>query len=108
LAEMLAMDTSLIDAKGIDARTPVGLDRRGVGETGIDALQGQERANHQAGANQQNQSHPTGGKIVGVVMSHFGTEEEGQRAIRPIRELGSVMMDTVARIPYCAVQRQLD
>jgi FAD/FMN-containing dehydrogenase len=51
---------------------------------------------------------PTGEKIVGVVMSHFGTEEEGERAIRPIRELGSVMLDTVARIPYCAVQRQLD
>jgi FAD/FMN-containing dehydrogenase len=51
---------------------------------------------------------PTGGKFVGVVMSHFGTEEEGERAIRPIRELGSVLMDTVARIPYCAVQRQLD
>jgi FAD/FMN-containing dehydrogenase len=51
---------------------------------------------------------PNGGKIAGVVMSHFGTEEEGERAIRPIRELGSVIMDTVARIPYCAVQRQLD
>ncbi len=51
---------------------------------------------------------PAGGNIVGVVMSHFGTEEEGERAIRPIRELGSVLMDTVARIPYCAVQRQLD
>ncbi len=34
---------------------------------------------------------PAGGKIVGVVMSHFGTEEEGERAIRPIRELGSVL-----------------
>jgi FAD/FMN-containing dehydrogenase len=51
---------------------------------------------------------PTGGKIVGIVVSHIGTEEEGQRAIRPIRELGSILMDTVARIPYCAVQRQLD
>lgn len=51
---------------------------------------------------------PAGGKFVGVVMSHFGTEEEGERAVRPIRELGSVMMDTVTRIPYCAVQRQLD
>lgn len=51
---------------------------------------------------------PAGGKIVGVLMSHFGTEEEGERAIRPIRELGSVLNDTVARIPYCAVQRQLD
>lgn len=51
---------------------------------------------------------PAGEKIVAVVMSHFGTAEEGERAIRPIRELGSVIVDTVARIPYCAVQRQLD
>jgi FAD/FMN-containing dehydrogenase len=51
---------------------------------------------------------PMGGKIVGIVMSHFGAEEEGERVIRSIRELGSVLMDTVARIPYCSVQRQLD
>jgi FAD/FMN-containing dehydrogenase len=51
---------------------------------------------------------PDGGSIVGVMMSHFGTEEEGQRAIRPIRELGSVLMDTVAPMPYCAMQQQLD
>jgi FAD/FMN-containing dehydrogenase len=51
---------------------------------------------------------PTGEKIVGIVMSHIGAHEEGERVIRPIRELGSVLMDTVARIPYCAVQRQLD
>jgi FAD/FMN-containing dehydrogenase len=48
------------------------------------------------------------GRIVAVVMSHIGTEEEGERAIRPIRELGSVLIDTVARVPYCAMQRQLD
>ena len=51
---------------------------------------------------------PAGENVSAIVVSHFGTEEEGERAIRPIRELGSVLMDTVARIPYCAVQRQLD
>lgn len=51
---------------------------------------------------------PDGGKIVGVVMSHTGTDEEGERAIRPFRELGSVLMDTIGRMPYCAMQRQID
>jgi FAD/FMN-containing dehydrogenase len=51
---------------------------------------------------------PDGGKIVGVVLSDIGTEEEGERAVRPLRELGSVLVDTVARMPYCAMQRQLD
>jgi FAD/FMN-containing dehydrogenase len=51
---------------------------------------------------------PDGGKIVSVMMSHLGTDEEGERAVRPIRELGSVLMDTVGRMPYCAMQRQID
>lgn len=51
---------------------------------------------------------PAGGNIVGVVMSHTGSDEEGERAIRPFRELGSVLMDTVGRMPYCSMQRQID
>ena len=51
---------------------------------------------------------PTGDKVAAVVMSHFGSDEEGQRALRPIRELGSIVMDTVARIPYSTLQQQLD
>jgi FAD/FMN-containing dehydrogenase len=51
---------------------------------------------------------PGGGYIAGIVVSHFGSDEDAQRAIRPIRELGNVVLDTVARIPYCAVQSQLD
>jgi FAD/FMN-containing dehydrogenase len=51
---------------------------------------------------------PDGGKAVAVVLSDIGTEEEGERAIRSLRELGSVLMDTVARMPYCAMQRQVD
>jgi FAD/FMN-containing dehydrogenase len=51
---------------------------------------------------------PTGDKVAAIVMSHFGSDEEGQRLLRPIRELGSIVVDTVARIPYCALQQQLD
>jgi FAD/FMN-containing dehydrogenase len=51
---------------------------------------------------------PTVGKLAAVVVSHFGSEEEGQHALRPIRELGSIVLDTVARVPYCALQQQLD
>ncbi len=51
---------------------------------------------------------PTVGKLAAVVVSHFGSEEEGQRALRPIRELGSIVLDTVARVPYCTLQQQLD
>jgi FAD/FMN-containing dehydrogenase len=51
---------------------------------------------------------PDGGKVVGVVLSDIGTQEEGERAVRSLRELGSVLMDTVARVPYCTMQRQVD
>ncbi|MBV9500517.1 MAG: hypothetical protein JO138_14190, partial [Acidobacteriaceae bacterium] len=51
---------------------------------------------------------PAGGKVVAVVISHFGSEEAGQRAIRPIRELGSILVDTIARVPYCTLRQQLD
>ena len=51
---------------------------------------------------------PDGGKVVGVVLSDIGTEGDGERAVRRLRELGSVLLDTVARMPYCAMQRQVD
>ncbi|MCW5977527.1 MAG: FAD-binding oxidoreductase [Bryobacteraceae bacterium] len=51
---------------------------------------------------------PGVGKLVAVVMSNFGSEDEGWRALRPIRELGSTVLDTVATVPYCVMQRQLD
>ena len=52
--------------------------------------------------------NPAGGKLAAVVMSHFGSEQDGRRAIAPIRELGSVVLDTVAQTPYCAMQQQLE
>ncbi len=51
---------------------------------------------------------PDGGKCVAVVLSYIGTGAEGERTARAFRELGSVIMDTVARIPYCTMQQQVD
>jgi FAD/FMN-containing dehydrogenase len=51
---------------------------------------------------------PDGGKFVGVLLCDIGTEQAGERAARSLRELGSVLVDTVARIPYCTMQQQLD
>jgi FAD/FMN-containing dehydrogenase len=51
---------------------------------------------------------PDGGMVVGVVLSYIGAEAEGERTANAFRELGSVLMDTVARVPYCAMQRQVD
>ncbi len=51
---------------------------------------------------------PYGGWVVAVVLSDIGTAGEGERAAQSLRELGSVLMDTVARVPYCAMQRQVD
>ncbi|NYF49913.1 FAD-binding oxidoreductase [Tunturiibacter gelidoferens] len=51
---------------------------------------------------------PDGGKAVAVVLSDIGTEGEGERALQSFRELGSVLVDTVARMPYCALQQQVD
>jgi FAD/FMN-containing dehydrogenase len=51
---------------------------------------------------------PSGEKLAAVVVSHFGSQEDGEKAIRPMRELGSIVLDTVARLPYCALQQQLD
>ncbi|HEY1577382.1 MAG TPA: FAD-binding oxidoreductase [Terracidiphilus sp.] len=51
---------------------------------------------------------PDGGRVVAVVLCDIGTSGEGERAVRRLREVGSVLMDTFARIPYCTMQRQFD
>ena len=51
---------------------------------------------------------PDGGKFVAALVSDFGKEGEGERAAQAFRELGSVLMDTVAPMEYCAMQRQVD
>lgn len=51
---------------------------------------------------------PGVGKLAAVVVSDFGPQEAAWQALRPIRELGSILFDTVAHVPYCVMQRQLD
>jgi FAD/FMN-containing dehydrogenase len=51
---------------------------------------------------------PDGGRLVAAVVCDIAKEGEGQRAAMALRELGSVLMDTVAPVPYCTMQRQVD
>jgi FAD/FMN-containing dehydrogenase len=51
---------------------------------------------------------PDGGKFAAALVSDIGKDGEVERAAQAFRELGSVLMDTVAPLPYCAMQRQVD
>jgi FAD/FMN-containing dehydrogenase len=48
------------------------------------------------------------GRATGIVVAYAGPEEEGRRLIQPLRDLGSVVLDTVAWVPYCQLQQQQD
>ena len=51
---------------------------------------------------------PEGGHLAAALVSDIGDHEEGQRAANAFREIGSVLMDTVAPLSYCAMQQQVD
>ncbi|HEX4156431.1 MAG TPA: FAD-binding oxidoreductase [Acidobacteriaceae bacterium] len=51
---------------------------------------------------------PGGGRCVAAAVCDIGDVGEGQRAARAFRELGSVLVDTVAPMSYCAMQQQFD
>ena len=51
---------------------------------------------------------PDGGKLAAALVSDIGNEGEGERAAKAFRGLGSVLMDTVAPMSYCAMQQQVD
>lgn len=48
------------------------------------------------------------GRATGIVVAYAGPEDEGRRLIQPLRDLGSVLLDTVACVPYCQLQQQQD
>lgn len=50
------------------------------------------------------QGHP----VVGIVVCYVGPLEEGQEAIRPLREFGPPGVDLVQPMPYVALQRMID
>jgi FAD/FMN-containing dehydrogenase len=51
---------------------------------------------------------PDGGRFAAALVSDIGKEGEGERAAQAFRELGSILLDTVAPVSYCAMQSQVD
>jgi FAD/FMN-containing dehydrogenase len=55
-------------------------------------------------------SYPPGGApgVAGINICYSGTEESADRALAPIRKLGTPLADTVKAIDYAAIQRSGD
>jgi FAD/FMN-containing dehydrogenase len=51
---------------------------------------------------------PEGQKALGIGVCYAGDLAQGERAVAPLREMGTVVMDQVGRVPYTAVQSMLD
>ena len=49
-----------------------------------------------------------GQPVVGVILCYAGPAEDGEEAMRPLREFGPPAMDMVQPMPYLAVQRLID
>ena len=49
-----------------------------------------------------------GQPVVGVVLCYAGSVEDGEQALRPLREFGPPGVDMVQPMPYVAVQQLLD
>lgn len=50
----------------------------------------------------------SGMKLAAMVMCHCGSLEAGEKAVMPIKKLGSPVVDTVGPIPYCQLNSMLD
>ncbi len=51
---------------------------------------------------------PEGAKLAAMVACHCGSLEEGERALRPLKEFGSPVMDALGPIPYSQLNGMLD
>ena len=49
-----------------------------------------------------------GQPVVGVVLAYVGTVEDGEAALRPLREFGPPAIDMVEPMPYVALQQIID
>lgn len=49
-----------------------------------------------------------GQPVVGAIVTYAGPVEEGEEALRPLREFGPPGVDIVQPMPYVAVQRMID
>jgi len=51
---------------------------------------------------------PDGVKVVAVAACHCGGIDEGEQALRPLREFGPPVLDEIGPVPYTAFQQGLD
>ena len=51
---------------------------------------------------------PDGVKVVAVAACHCGGIDEGEQALRPLREFGPPVLDEIGPVPYTAFQQALD
>jgi hypothetical protein len=51
---------------------------------------------------------PDGVKVVVVAACHCGGIDEGEQALRPLREFGPPVLDEIGPVPYTAFQQALD
>lgn len=51
---------------------------------------------------------PDGSKIVAIAACHCGSLEAGEKALRPLKEFGTPVLDQVGPMPYLALQTALD
>lgn len=51
---------------------------------------------------------PEGIKVVAIAACHCGSLEDGERALRPLKEFGPPVLDQMGPIPYVALQSALD
>jgi FAD/FMN-containing dehydrogenase len=51
---------------------------------------------------------PDGNKACGLVAAYIGPVEEGEKAVRPIKQFGSPVMDIMGPIPYVGQQSLLE
>ena len=49
-----------------------------------------------------------GQPVVGVILCYAGPPEDGDEALRPLREFGPPALDAVGPMPYVALQRMID
>jgi FAD/FMN-containing dehydrogenase len=51
---------------------------------------------------------PEGQRVMAIFVCYNGAAEEGERILKPLREFGPPLADTIGPMPYVQVQRMLD
>ena len=51
---------------------------------------------------------PEGERVMAIFVCYNGAVEEGERVLRPLREFGTPLADTIGPMPYVQVQRMMD